>query len=60
MNVCYEICGITDRGDSAENSMGMIYGCQLGIGRSNYEYYLEIYRHTSAVCRRNSKRRCCD
>lgn len=30
MNVCYEICGITDRGDSAENSRGMIYGCQLG------------------------------
>ena len=22
MNVCYEICGITDRGDSAENSRG--------------------------------------
>ena len=40
MNVCYEICGITDRGDSAENSRGMIYGCQLGSGRSNYEYYL--------------------
>lgn len=43
MNVCYEICGITDRRGPTENSRGMIYGCQLGSGRSIISKYTGIH-----------------